>query len=189
MLANDQARLLRAVRPAWRQDLKDWKWRAAGIPAISSVEEALQQMRLTSSGPVSGAERFLSPRSESAPNVQAGRVAIPQFGTLKSLSEHASPLHLRPIAPAQEERDTKPFPILTGEYSEAMLAARTYGGYSPWAAVAEAGAQLGKQRLGTVVSRLVNARSWRRGLAQSTPLREPQPIEREREAVVESAPS
>jgi hypothetical protein len=141
----------------WRQDLADWKRRAASIPTMPSVEAALQEMRLAPPPSASGAGRILPRRAETAPGITAGPVAIPRFDTLKKLSEHASALHPGSAVLAEEKRDTKPFPILTAEYSAAMLAARINGGYSPWA-VDEAGGRQRIQRLGTAMLRLKNSR-------------------------------
>jgi hypothetical protein len=109
----------------WRQDLADWKQRAAGIPAMPSVEAALREMRLAAPRAASGAWRIVPRRSEAAPTIAAGPALIPRFDTLKELSEHAGILHLSSADPSTENQDTKPFPAFTTEYSEAMLAART----------------------------------------------------------------
>ena len=72
-------------------------------------------------------------RAEAVEGITAGPVMIPRFDTLKKLSEHASALRLSSAILAAEKRDTKPFAILTSEFSAAMLAARMNGGYSLWA--------------------------------------------------------
>jgi hypothetical protein len=137
----------------WRQDLADWKRRAAAIPTMPSVEAALEEMQLAPPTLANGSGRTLPRRSEAAPDITAGPVAIPRFDTLKALSEHHSVLHLSSATLDAEKRDTKAFPVLTEEYSAAMLAARMNG------------RRQREQRLGTRVPRLTSAWPWRRGVA------------------------
>ena len=115
----------------WRQDLEDWKWRAAGIPEMPSIEAALQEMRLSLPARRNSTGKIRHRRDEAAANITAGPVMIPRFDTLKELPEHASTLRFSSAALAAEKGDTKPFPVLTPENSEAMLAARTNGDASP----------------------------------------------------------
>ena len=115
----------------WRQDLEDWKRRAAGIPEMPSIEAALQEMRLSPSARRNSIGKIRHRRDEAAANITAGPVMIPRFDTLKELPEHASTLHFSSAAPADEKGDTKPFPVLAPEDSEAMLAARTNGDDGP----------------------------------------------------------
>ncbi len=110
----------------WRQDLADWKRRAAAIPrtihrlsAARDAASAAAQRRST--------ERIRHRRDEVAEKITAGPVTIPRFDTLRELSEHASALRLSPAVPAAEKRDTKPLQVLTPEVSAAILAARTGG--------------------------------------------------------------
>ncbi len=159
----------------WRQDLADWKRRMAGIPAMSSVEEALREMRLALPMPAGSAGRHLPRHSKATPAIMAGGpVVIPLFSTLKKMSEHVSALDLSSVTSAEEKRDTKPFPVLTAEYSAAMLAARTNGSYTLWE-IDEAGGRQRRQRLGTAVSWLASALARRRGPALSTTSREREP--------------
>lgn len=156
----------------WHGDLADWKRRADGIPAMS-VEEALLELRLARPRSVSGARRFVPRRPEAAPGITAGAVTIPRFDSVRAMADRAASLRLSPATPETEKRDTKPFPVLTEEYSAAMLMARTNGGYSPWA-VDEADGRQRLQRLGTAMSRLKDVRLWHRGRAPSAPSREPE---------------
>jgi hypothetical protein len=115
----------------WRQDLADWKERAAAIRVKSSVEEALHELRLAPSTAASSAGKIRPRRPETVPNAKAGPVVIPRSDTMKKLSDYVGPLRLGPGIAETQKRETKPFPILTEEYSAAMLAARMNGGYSP----------------------------------------------------------
>ena len=166
----------------WRQDLMDWKRRAAAIPVKSSVEEALQEMRLAPATSASGTGRIPPRRSGVALSMKAGPVVIPRSDTMKRLSDHADSLCLSlATTPETEKRDTKPFPVLTEEISAAMLVARTNGSYSSWA-VDQVGGQQRKQRLGACVPRLTSAWLWRRGRVQSVPPPESEPTRMELEA-------
>ena len=111
----------------WRQDLADWKRRAAAIPRMPSIDSALQEMRLLPPTQRRSTERIRHRRDEVAEKITAGPVTIPRFDTLKELSEHASTLRLSPAVPTAEKRDTKPLQVLTPEVSAAILAARTGG--------------------------------------------------------------
>lgn len=140
----------------WRQDLADWRRRVAGIPVMPSVEEALREMRLSPPASAGAAGKIPPRRSEAGPAIMAGPAAIPGFDNMKKMSEHASALDLSSAAPAEEKRDTKPFPALTAEYSAAMLAARANGSYTWWE-IDEAVGRRRRQRLGTAMSRLASA--------------------------------
>ncbi|MGO8958546.1 MAG: hypothetical protein ACLQFR_14440 [Streptosporangiaceae bacterium] len=130
----------------WRQDLADWKQRAAGIPKMPSIDAALQEMRL---GPPMSSTGPAQPcRDETTAIIMAGPVAIPRSDTLKELWEYASASQFSSVIP-----DTKPFPVPTTDYSEAMLAAKTNGVNSLWS-VYEADGRQRRQRLGTAVARL-----------------------------------
>jgi hypothetical protein len=69
--------------------------------------------------------------SVAAPAIPAGPVVIPQFDTLKEMSEHASALEHSSGAPPEEKRDTTPFPVLIAESAAAVLAGRANGSYGP----------------------------------------------------------
>lgn len=155
----------------WRQDLADWKQQVAGIPAMSSVEEALREMGLASRMSAGGAGKILPRLSMAASATMPGPAVIPQFSTLKRMSEHASVRDLSSAVPAEEKRDTKSFPVLTAKY-QAMLAARANGSYS-LREVDEADGRQRRQRLGTAVSWLASAWPWRRSPAPPTPSHEP----------------
>jgi hypothetical protein len=158
----------------WRQDLADWKRRVAGIPTMPSIEAALTELRLAPTARTSSIERVRPLRDVTTIRFTAGPAAIPRSDTLKQLSEHVAAWGLIPGALELEKRDTKPFPVLTEEYSAAMLAAKTNGGYSPWAVVDEVGGRQRRQRLGTAMSRVRLNRRRRRGQAQPDPLPEPE---------------
>jgi hypothetical protein len=158
----------------WRQDLADWKRRVAGIPVMSSVEEALQKMGLAPTGSASSTDWILPRRPEVALNVKAGAVAIPRSETMKKLPEHVGALRRSSATAEAEKRDTIPFPVLTEEISAALLAARANGGYGQ-VTIDEVGGRQRMLRLGTAMSRLVSTRLRRRGTVQSTPSREPEP--------------
>jgi hypothetical protein len=109
---------------AWRQDLRDWKQRAASITGMS-IDEALREMRLSHVSYVGGTGEARPCREEKAGEaITAGPVAIPRFDTLKELSEHASSLRLSSAVPAAEKRQTIPLEVLTPERSAAFLARR-----------------------------------------------------------------
>ncbi len=110
---------LQAIKPdlceryvrAWRRDLAAWKRRAAKIPVMSSIEEALREMGLTPAASASSTGRIRPRRDEMVPDITAGPVMIPRFDTLKQMSEHASALRLSPATflvrktfPADEAR-------------------------------------------------------------------------------------
>ena len=84
----------------WRQDLADWRQRAAGIEKVPSVEAALAKMHLVSWASVGSTAKVTYRPEELTPNVTAGAVGLPQFDTLKDLSELASALGLGSTAAA-----------------------------------------------------------------------------------------
>jgi hypothetical protein len=151
----------------WRQDLADWKERAAAIRVKSSIEEALHELGLAPPTAASSTGKIRPRRPETTPNTKAGPVVIPRSDTMKKLSDYVGPLRLGPVTAETQKRETKPFPILTEEYSAAMLAARMNDGYSLWA-IDEAGGRQRKQRLGSRVSWLTSAWPWRRDPALTT---------------------
>jgi hypothetical protein len=96
---------------AWRQDLTDWKLRAGAIPTMPSVAAALRELGLTAAESRNGAGRKLNRRDETASNMTAGAVTIPQFDTLKDMSQHASALGLRSaVSPGGKETNPLPLP-------------------------------------------------------------------------------
>ena len=164
----------------WRQDLDGWKRRTAEIPEMPSIEAALDKVGLASSAWVSGTGKIPLRRDESA-NVMAGPVVIPRFDTLRELSERAGTLGLHSTDPAELVPDTKPLPIVTPDYSEAMLAARTNGDDST-SSYSDRYGRHRKQRFGNTMSRLGSiwdaAKSPRRAPAlPSTPPSEMEPVE------------
>jgi hypothetical protein len=76
---------------AWRQDLADWRWRTADIPTTHTIESALHELRLAPAQATKTSKRTLPRRDETAPNITAGPVTIPQFDTLKAMSERLAP--------------------------------------------------------------------------------------------------
>jgi hypothetical protein len=109
---------------AWRQDLRDWKQRAAAITAMS-VDEALRNLRLSDVSYVGSTGKARPRREEKAGVVvTAGPVAIPRFDTLKELPEPASSVRPSSDVPASEKQKTVPFEVLTPERSAAIFARR-----------------------------------------------------------------
>ena len=141
----------------WRQDLSDWKQRAAEIAKMPSLEAALREMRLSPSMEESITARIRRRRDEVPENIAAGPVMIPRFDTLKELSEHASTLHLSSAAPTVGKRDTKPLQVLTPEVAEAISAARTSSHDRTSPGDEEHGRQR-KQRFGITIPRLGSIR-------------------------------
>jgi hypothetical protein len=114
----------------WRQDLADWKHRAAKIPELS-LEDALCELRLAPPTPV-GAGRAILSRLARVPGITAGPVSIPRFETLNRLSKYTSTRHLGTAHAEAGNQDAITFAALAEEYSQAMLAARTNATYSLW---------------------------------------------------------
>jgi hypothetical protein len=105
----------------WRQDLMDWKWRAAAIPELSSIEAALHEMQLLP--PTRrGTEKIRHFRDEAARDITAGPVTIPRSDVLKEMSDQAGSLRLVTATTAAETRGTKPLAVLTPEDAEAIPA-------------------------------------------------------------------
>ena len=132
----------------------------AAIPQMPSIDAALREMRLSPPTQRGSTVKIRHRRDEAAENITAGPVMIPRFDTLKELSEHAGILRLSSAAPAAEERDTKPFPVLTSEVSAAILAARTSGHDSTSPGDDEPGRHR-KQRFGITMPRLGSIRDAR----------------------------
>ena len=90
----------------WRQDLHDWKRRAARIPAMPSVKEALRELGLSpwTEGESSG--RTQRRHGEAAEKVPAGPVLIPQFATLRELPMNSDAAGLN----SPNIGDIEPFP-------------------------------------------------------------------------------
>lgn len=107
----------------WRQDLMEWKERAAGIPKMPSLEAALQEMGLPSST-TQDIGRIQHRREESAKEFIAGPVMIPRPDTLKELAERTASHYLGPATVPADKGSTKPLPVLTPEHAVAMLAAK-----------------------------------------------------------------
>jgi len=152
----------------WRQDLDKWKRNTASIPHMS-IEAALNEMKLNPSGSVNKAIGMPHRGTETGAESGPGPVSVPRFDTLKELSEYMGNLPVSPSVPEAFQRNTVPFPILTDEYSLAMLTAKTNGSYTQWT-MDEAGGRQRRQRLGTAVAQLVPWRRWRNNVsAQFTP--------------------
>ena len=105
---------------SWRNDLNHWKWRMSSIPVTPSIEEALAELRLASAQPASSPRKVLphwdeAKPAEAEPAVVAGAVTIPQYDTLRQISEHANVRLLTAAAPRAELGDTKPIPAVTDE--------------------------------------------------------------------------
>jgi hypothetical protein len=97
---------------SWRSDLAEWKRRIATIPKVSSVAEALAELRLTSTA-LASTWKVMPHWDEATPAPTAGPVAVPHFDTLKELQAGAS--LPSPRLPRESVRDTKPLPIPSNE--------------------------------------------------------------------------
>ncbi len=116
---------------AWRQDLADWKQRSAGISAMPSIEAALRELGLASAKSASGAGRLPPRRDGAALGITAGPVTIPQFDTLKEMSQRAGMPRLGSATHAAKKA-MGPTPGQTSERSAAMSALTpSDGGSSP----------------------------------------------------------
>jgi len=144
----------------WRQDLADWKRRAAAIPQMPSIDAALREMRLSPPPQRGSTAKIRHRRDEAAENITAGPVMIPQLDILKELSEYASTLRLNSAAPTTAKRDTKPLQVLTPEVAEAIVAART-GGHDSTSPGDDEHGRHRKQRFGITISRLGSIRDVR----------------------------
>jgi hypothetical protein len=133
---------------AWRADLRDWKWRMAGITEVS-LEDALDKMRLVPTAPASSTWRVMPHWDQAARTVTAGPVMIPQIDTLK-----------------HRLRDTKPLVELSDEVI-AKTAAGGEGDGESLSFVGQARGQYWKswQRMYSAVMILGGARSLRRASA------------------------
>lgn len=76
---------------AWRQDLTDWKRRAAEIPEMPTVEMALRELGLAPAQSARSTRQSWPRPSGRAPTFAAGPVAIPRFDILKVMSECLGP--------------------------------------------------------------------------------------------------
>ena len=122
-LTIDPALCERYVR-LWRQDLMDWKGRAAGIPEMPSIEAALQELELPSS--ITQDTGGIQHRwEEAAREFTAGPVMIPRPDTLKELAERTASYYLSPATAPAGKGSTKPLPMLTPERAAALRGART----------------------------------------------------------------
>jgi hypothetical protein len=74
---------------AWRQDLRDWRLRWAGIPVMSSVAEALAELKLPTAADISN--RLLHPQDRPAPHPKPVLTGIPRSATLKNFAEYLTP--------------------------------------------------------------------------------------------------
>jgi hypothetical protein len=78
----------------WRQDLMEWKRRLVLIPAMPSVEAALEELGLATM-PIDDVRRILHPQDRDAVVPTVGPVIIPKFATLKELPTHLARLWAR----------------------------------------------------------------------------------------------
>lgn len=88
---------------AWRQDLTDWKQRAAGIPEMPTVEEALRELRLAPAQSATSTRKFWPRPNVTASTFTAGPVTIPRLDILKVMAER-----LVPAAVDQQPSDAVP---------------------------------------------------------------------------------
>lgn len=96
MLASVQAaeKCLLTIKPdlceryvqAWRQDLTDWKRRAAEIPEMPTVETALRELRLAPAQSATSTRKIWPRSNETAPTFAAGPATIPRLDILKVMS-------------------------------------------------------------------------------------------------------
>lgn len=97
----------------WRQDLSDWRQRAAEITKMPSLEAALREMGLSSSTEESITARIRRRRDEVPEDIAAGPVVIPKFATLKQLSELSGAQALGSVpATGPGIADTQPIPVV-----------------------------------------------------------------------------
>ena len=165
----EAAKCLLTIKPSlceryvelWRQDLDDWKRRTSLIRPMP-IEAALNKMGLDPAGSVNKAVGLPQRSTEIRPEPGPGPVTFPRFDTLKELSEYMGNLPVGPPIAEAPKRDTVPFPILTDDYSLAMLTVKANGSYSQWT-MDEAGGRQRRQRLGTAVAARLPV-PWRRWL-------------------------
>jgi hypothetical protein len=95
----------------WRQDLKRWKQRWAGIRVMPSVDAALAELGLAAT-PSDSTRRILHPQDIAALLPAPGRVTIPKFDTLKTMEQCYAVECLSPLSP-DDKRRTEPLAMLT----------------------------------------------------------------------------
>lgn len=74
---------------AWLQDLKHWKQQWGAIRMMPSVDAALAELGLVTT-PADSPKRILHPQDIATLLPVSGRVAIPQFDTLRKIEQHYS---------------------------------------------------------------------------------------------------
>jgi hypothetical protein len=164
---------------SWRADLRDWKRRMAEIPVASSLEDALETMRLVPTASASSTWRVLPYWDEAPPPhpVTAGPVAIPQTDTMKQMPQH----HLRRSAATAALATTKPLEAVSDEDVAKAATRETSYGESP-SSVDQANRRRRRSRLRLYpwpVMILATARISRRPSGEaspalgSTPVRDP----------------
>jgi hypothetical protein len=154
----------------WRKDLAAWKWRAGGISAAASVEEALSVLRLEPAQSTSGTGWLPSAGSAEPLEVRAGAVAVPWFGTMEKLPTEVGATPRRSSSAAEVGTDTVPFPVVTGTFAPEEQAARASD-------VDLVGGRQRKQRIGDRVNRLVTPLRRRRAPAHLMPEENPEQTE------------
>ena len=97
---------------AWRQDLRHWRLRWAGIKVMPSVDAALAELGLATT-PTDSPKRVLHPQDRPVLPPTPGLVTIPEFGTLRELAQHYSEHRLS--SPPAEKRSTRALSILVRE--------------------------------------------------------------------------
>jgi hypothetical protein len=86
---------------AWRQDLKSWKQRWAGIREMPSVDAALLELGLETT-PAHNLKRILHPQDRAMLLRASGQVAIPKFDTLSEMADRYSAQRLG--SPVHDEK-------------------------------------------------------------------------------------
>jgi hypothetical protein len=86
---------------AWRQDLKSWKQRWAGIRKMPSVDAALLELGLETT-PAHNLKRILHPQDRAMLLRTSGQVAIPKFDTLSEMADRYSAQRLD--SPVHDEK-------------------------------------------------------------------------------------
>ena len=97
----------------WREDLRDWKRRVAGLPEMRSVEAALAELGLETT-PNDTTWRILHPKDKATQPRAAGAVTIPEFDTRREMAERASGLRLALPLP-DPLRDTLPLNVVLAD--------------------------------------------------------------------------
>jgi hypothetical protein len=90
---------------AWRQDLKRWKRRWAGIRAMPSVDAALAELGLATT-PSDGTRRILHPQDK-AKLLESGPAIIPKFDSQRKMEEGYAAKRLDLLGP-DKKRSTNP---------------------------------------------------------------------------------